>query len=262
MSPTPPFRVAVAPGIVVARWTKVWAERLPDVPLQVTPTEPTAAVRALHDGALEVAFVRLPVDRTGLSAIPLWSEISVVVVPKDHPVSLYEEVTVADLVEEDLIQDPDSVPAWRDAAARLRTAPPRLPPEARTTADAVALVAAGLGVLIVPMSLARLHHRRDLTYRPVADADQTPVALVWPTERTTPLVEEFVGIVRGRTARSSRGTTDGDASTGTRTDGTRDGSGGRSGGEPGVRGPRGPRRTAGGRGRPGPGQSRSRKRPR
>ncbi len=89
------------------------------------------------------------------------------------------------------------------------TARPGLPAFERpaTTADAVQLVAAGTGLLVVPQSLARLHDRRDLTYRPVTDAPQSQVALAWPTDATTDLVEDFIGIVRGRTANSSRGRT-------------------------------------------------------
>jgi len=40
---------------------------------------------------------------------------------------------------------------------------------------------------------------------PVATGLSNPVALAWRADRTTPLVEAFVGIVRGRTANSSRG---------------------------------------------------------
>ena len=74
-----------------------------------------------------------------------------------------------------------------------------------TTADAIELVAAGVGLLLVPQSLARLHHRKDLTYRPVTDAPESRIALSWPEDRTTDLVEDFIGIVRGRTVNSSRG---------------------------------------------------------
>lgn len=197
------FRVAIAPGVNVGSWSRVWAERQ-DVPLEVLPLD-DGHVEALRAGAADVAFVRLPVDTAGLHVIPLWTEVAVVVVPRDHPVALFDEVSVADLVEEDLLQDPDDVPQWRDAVTSARTAPLRPPPAAATTADAVELVAAGLGVLVVPMSVARLHHRKDLTHRPVVDVDHTRIALVWPADRTTPLVDEWVGVVRGRTARSSRG---------------------------------------------------------
>ena len=74
-----------------------------------------------------------------------------------------------------------------------------------TTAAAVELVAAEVGVLVVPQSLARAHHRKDLTYRVVTDAPTSSVGLAWVRDRHTDLVEEMIGIVRGRTANSTRG---------------------------------------------------------
>ena len=72
------------------------------------------------------------------------------------------------------------------------------------TKAAVELAAAGVGILIVPMSLARLHHRKDVTYRTLAGGPTSSIALAWVAQRTTPEVEAFVGIVRGRSTRSSR----------------------------------------------------------
>ena len=135
----------------------------------------------------DVAFVRLPVQRDGLNVIPLYSETAVVVVPKEHPTAAFDAVTLADLAGE----------TRQDS---------HLAGDSDSLRDAVELVAAGVGVLVVPQSLARLHARKDLTYRPVTDAPATQIALAWPAERTTELVEEFVGVVRGRTAQSSRGT--------------------------------------------------------
>ncbi|MFH0179766.1 LysR substrate-binding domain-containing protein, partial [Streptomyces cacaoi] len=71
--------------------------------------------------------------------------------------------------------------------------------------DAIELVAANIGVLVVPQSLARLHHRKDLTYRTIVDAPRSDIALAWPEDATTELVEDFIGIVRGRTVNSTRG---------------------------------------------------------
>ncbi len=61
------------------------------------------------------------------------------------------------------------------------------------------------GVVVVPMSLARLHARKDLTTLPVVDAPEYQVGLAWRTDLEDPRTETFVGIVRGRTVRSSRG---------------------------------------------------------
>jgi len=79
------------------------------------------------------------------------------------------------------------------------------PPRTATTAEAVEWVAAGVGLLVVPQSLARLYHRRDLRYRTVTDAPQSSVALSWPRDGHSDLVEEMIGIVRGRTVNSTRG---------------------------------------------------------
>ena len=68
----------------------------------------------------------------------------------------------------------------------------------------VATVAAGTGVVVVPMSVARLHHRKDVTFRPVTDLPTTTIGLVWRTDRDDERVQTFIGVVRGRTANSSR----------------------------------------------------------
>ena len=155
---------------------------------------------ALVAGQVDAALVRLPIDRDGLHVIPLYDEVPVVVMPKDSHLTAADELEASDLSGEVVIVPGDDVlgmPLPDDALS-----PAFDPPE--TTGDAVATVAAGVGVVIVPMSLARLHHRRDLDHRPLRDGPTSSVALAWVAERTTPDVEAFVGIVRGRTPNSSR----------------------------------------------------------
>ncbi|GAA3015538.1 hypothetical protein Sfulv_05400 [Streptomyces fulvorobeus] len=182
------------------KWVRIWNERLPDVPLTLVAVAPAEAPDALRGGAADAGFVRLPIDRTSLSAIPLYTETTVVVVPKEHLVAAVDEVTAADLADEIVLHPLDDTLGWEDGLPGR----PALERPA-TTEDAIELVAAGVGVLVVPQSLARLHHRKDLTYRPLLDAPESRVALSWPEEETTDLVEEFIGIVRGRTVNSTRG---------------------------------------------------------
>lgn len=198
---SPSFRLAYVPGVAPTKWVRTWTERLPDVPLELVTVEPAGAQRAIRDGEVDAALLRLPVDRTALSAIPLYTETTVVVVPKDHDVTAVEEVAPADLDGYVVLHPLDDILEWETLPGRPALERPA------TTADAIELVAAGTGVLLVPQSLARLHHRRDLTYRPVADAPQSTVALSWLEGRTTDLMEEFIGIARGRTVNSSRGRT-------------------------------------------------------
>ncbi|WP_078990976.1 LysR substrate-binding domain-containing protein [Streptomyces sp. XY413] len=194
------FRLAYVPGVTPAKWVRIWNERLPDVPLALAQVSSAEVFGVLRSGDADAGFVRLPVDRTDLSAIPLYTETTVVVIPKDHVVAAAEEVTVEDLADEVVWQPLDDTLDWEKLPGQPAIERPA------TTADAIELVAAGVGVLVVPQSLARLHHRRDLTYRPVSDAPTSRVALSWPQAEPTPdLVEEFIGIVRGRTVNSTRG---------------------------------------------------------
>ncbi|MEU3840105.1 LysR family substrate-binding domain-containing protein [Streptomyces sp. NPDC028635] len=197
---SPSFRLAYVPGVTPAKWARVWNERLPDVPLTLLQVPAAQAPDVLREQGADIGLLRLPVDRTFFSAIPLYTETTVVVVPKDHVATAADEVTLGDLADEVVLHPLDDVLGWDGA-------PPGEPAFQRpeTTEDAIELVAAGIGVLFVPQSLARLYHRRDLTYRPVTDAPCSSVVLSWPEEATTDLVEEFIGIVRGRTVNSTRG---------------------------------------------------------
>ncbi|MFD7736125.1 LysR family substrate-binding domain-containing protein [Kitasatospora phosalacinea] len=199
--PPAPFRLVYVPGVTPTKWLRVWEERLPDVRLELLQSAPADGHALLLSGGADAGLVRLPVDRTVLSAIPLYTETTVVVFPKDHWLAAAEEVTVADLAEEVVFHPQDDTLDWPELPGRPAFERPA------TTGDAIELVAANVGVLAVPQSLARLHHRRDLTYRTLLDVPQSQVALAWPEEATTDMVEEFIGIVRGRTANSSRGRT-------------------------------------------------------
>ncbi|WP_327322372.1 LysR substrate-binding domain-containing protein [Streptomyces sp. NBC_01210] len=195
----PSFRLAYVPGVTPTKWVRIWNERLPEIPLTLVAVSAADAPEVLRGGGADAGFVRLPVDRTDLSAIPLYTETTVVVVPKDHVVASVDEVSVEDLADDIVLHPLDDSLDWE----RLPGQPANERPA--TTADAIELVAAGVGLLVVPQSLARLHHRKDLTYRPVSDAPESRIALSWPQDETTELVEDFIGIVRGRTVNSSRG---------------------------------------------------------
>ncbi len=172
------LRVGIVPGVTVSKWSRVWADRLPDTPLEIVLTTPETQASVLRDAEVDMSFVRLPIDEDGLTLIPLWTETAVVVLPRDHEASLFDGVTLADLADERLLDG--------------------------EVADDIELVAAGVGLRILPQSLAQLHARKDLLYRPVTDAEGTRIALAWRAGDDRPELEEFVGIVRGRTARSSR----------------------------------------------------------
>lgn len=187
------------PGATPAKWTRIWTERHPETPLRLRDVPAGDAAAEVRSGAVDVAVLRLPADTSGLAVIPLYEETTVAVVPTDHFLAAADAITASDLDDELMLLPRDDVLGWTGA--------PGTPVDHRpeTTREATELVAAGLGVLVVPQSLARLHHRKDLTYRPITDAPTCEVALVVQEGPQPTLIEEFIGIVRGRKPGSSRG---------------------------------------------------------
>lgn len=194
------FILGATPGATPGRWIDTWKERMPRTALELVPLAVADQRRALSEADVDAALVRLPIEKDGLHVIPLYDEVPVVVCAKDSHLTAAEELDAADLEGEVLIVPADDVLGIRVPG----TVAPRFAPPA-DTGEAIATVAAGVGVVVVPMSLARLHHRKDVDYRPLREGPVSTVALAWVSERTTPAVEAFVGIVRGRTANSSRG---------------------------------------------------------
>lgn len=146
-------------------------------------------------------------------SIRLYEELPVVILPVDHVLTVLDEVPVEELAEEFLLQPASDIPAYEEVSRAWRESAGRIVPEGLTDKETIELVAAGVGLYIVPMSIARFYHRKDLTYRPVAGLDTYPVHLVWPrapkgeprSEELEALLQDFIGIVRGRTATSERG---------------------------------------------------------
>lgn len=200
------LRIAFVPGVTLGKWSRVWEQRYPDAVLGVTPIDEVQQVTVLHNGDSDVSFVRLPIDRDGLNAIPLYREVAVVVVAKDSAIAAFEEVAVEDLAGEHLLQHPDAVPEWRDIADEVRDGT-RVEVPAMSYKDAIEVVASGAGIVIVPKSVARLFDRKDVVHRPVVDVGETQVALAWRSDASGEVaarIEQFIGVVRGRSERSTR----------------------------------------------------------
>ncbi|RIJ54827.1 LysR family transcriptional regulator, partial [Clavibacter lycopersici] len=152
-----------------------------------------------------VAFVRLPVDGRGLTIVPLYGEVQVAILPKEHARATADAISITDLAEDLLLQPADTVPGWPGRTAGADPVP--MPDD---TAAVVELVAAGVGFVVVPHALGRLHARKDVVAVPVHDLPETRVAVAWREGDASPDIEELVGIVRGRTAASSRSSRDDD----------------------------------------------------
>ena len=199
------------------------ASALSEAPAEVTEHAPIERTPIERKDVPENPFAHMSIvrpDREPAStdgekyhSIRLYEELPVVILPVDHVLTVLDEVPVEELAEEFLLQPASDIPAYEEVSRPWRESAGRIVPEGLTDKETIELVAAGVGLYIVPMSIARFYHRKDLTYRPVAGLDTYPVHLVWPrapkgeprSEELEALLQDFIGIVRGRTATSDRG---------------------------------------------------------
>jgi DNA-binding transcriptional LysR family regulator len=196
--PLPPFRLGVVPGATPGKWIRPWRLQRPHQPIELVEIAFADQAAAIRDRLVDVAICRRPIGGDDLHVISLYDEVPVVVMGAESDLTVAEELTPADLAGEVLMTPTDDVLG----PLGLPTEAPRFP--AMSTEDTIRTVATGIGIVVVPMSLARLHHRKDVEYRPLADVPGSPVVLAWLRERDAEDVQAFVGITRGRTARSSR----------------------------------------------------------
>jgi len=172
------LRIGFVPGVSLGKWRQRWVERFPRLALELIEVTEDAQRTALEAGEIDACFVRLPIASEKLHLIRLYDEVSVAWVFKDHAIAAVDELTLTELADETVLKV--------------------------LTKENLDLVGAGHAVLQVPQSIARAHSRRDFTYRPITDAPATTVGLAWLVNNDQELIQEFVGVVRGRTANSSR----------------------------------------------------------
>jgi DNA-binding transcriptional LysR family regulator len=190
-----PLRVGFVTGATPDKWARNWRDQRRE-PLELVPVTEAEQLEGVRDGTLDMALVRLPADTGGMHCVRLYDELQVAIASREHLLSAADtEVSTADLVDEQLVRPHAS--GWRPQADQLDWPP-------MSEQDAIETVAAGTGVVILPMSVARLHQRKDVVTRVVADLDPTTIGLVWKIERDDEVTQAFVGVTKGRTARSSR----------------------------------------------------------
>ncbi|HEY3559466.1 MAG TPA: LysR substrate-binding domain-containing protein [Kribbella sp.] len=172
-------------GIPVIPATRAFEARHPDVVVDVQRIEWDDQAAMLLDGRIDVGYVRLPIDETGLRVIPLYVEPLMVVLPAGHRLAGEEEVTEADLTGEPLVwhADPGTQPTRRpqpDSGLRVRGVEEKLEH-----------VAAGRGISFVARSETVFYTRPDISYVPIPELAPDQVCLAMAASRTSPLVDDF-----------------------------------------------------------------------
>jgi DNA-binding transcriptional LysR family regulator len=160
-----------------------------------------AQLAALSEGRLDVGFVRPPINDPALASEPLIVERLVVALPPDHPFARRRRIALRSLANEPFVFVlRDAVPVFHDAILRVcREAGfvPHAPHEVDHLQMALAMVAAGSGVSIVP-ERAQQANRHRVICRPIQGSDEHTIETVvaWRRQDTSPALKAFIDLVR------------------------------------------------------------------
>jgi DNA-binding transcriptional LysR family regulator len=192
------FTVGFMPGLIVTGAVRALSERHPELTVDVVRTGWADQVEVVHDGRVDVSYVRLPVDQAGLTIRPLLTEPRVAVLPADHRLAGKETIAIADLADEHLLQDPDAVPEWRDIATELRDGTRTAVAAFHAVEEKLEHVATGRGITVLPLSTATFYTRPDIVHVPVRDIPPNHVCLAWESRRRSPLIQEFATLAESQ----------------------------------------------------------------
>lgn len=187
------FQNRIGRGLIPAVTAKM-GTLLPDWRLkfrQVSWCDPSAG---LAGGEVDVAVTWLPVPDIGEFT---WKVVSTeerwVALPVEHPLARRTTIPFAELVSEPFIAHPQSAGALRDfwLAADHRQEPARVVAEAENPDESFELVAAGVGVVLLPAENAEISQRADIVFRPVLGLSPSRLAVVWRTKDRREAVRVF-----------------------------------------------------------------------
>ena len=183
------------------------AEHMPDLRLILHSKYAVEPITGLQSGALDVAFLRGPLEAEGLEAVELMREQLVIVLPSHHALARRKAIPVKRLDDLPCItMERKLSPPLHDAAANLyREA--RIRMHAVSKADNVLghlkLVQEGLGFALLPDSISALLPP-GVTFRPL-ECDPVPsvsVLVAWKTGNGSRLVRELVELAQRSSAAS------------------------------------------------------------
>ncbi|MGW0252013.1 LysR family transcriptional regulator [Nocardia goodfellowii] len=155
---------------------------------------------ALRAGVVDVAFLWMPTDTTGLSVEIVATEQRIVGLATSHPLAQRRTIGIMDLRDQPLMWTRKAPKEWVDWWAvnpRPDGSEPLWGPENDNVEEMLEHVAAGTAVCISPQSMGSYYARPDLVWRPITDIPPLRIAVAWPATATNPLVAALVDVVRG-----------------------------------------------------------------
>jgi DNA-binding transcriptional LysR family regulator len=179
---------------------RVYRERFPDVEVALRELTTQEQLRALAEDVIQVGLLRLPISVPMLSVEVVRREPIVCVLPEEHPLATRQRIAVSLLANEPFVlQSSQRGAGYYVQLMNLCLASgfsPNVIQEVTEIHTIVSLVAAGMGVSLVPLS-ARNLRSQGVVYRELeGTATLTEMAVAWPRISRSAIVQNFLTVAR------------------------------------------------------------------
>lgn len=174
--------------------------KFPAIRLELHELPTNEQLKWLHARRLDIGFLRPPIEDRTLCVSTIMREPMVVALPEAHILADGSKVTLSSLAGEPFILFPRPLAprAYDQIISLCQQAgfSPNIVQEAMQMQTIVSLVAGGIGVAIVPVSLQNMQ-RTGVVYKPLQE--QTPcseIAVAWRNDDRSPTIEPFLAVVQ------------------------------------------------------------------
>ncbi len=203
--------VSFAPWVdltILPLMIRTFGERHPDVHVQLRELNVPNQILALREGRIGVGFLYPPVHDRNLAVETILAEPLVVAFPEGHRLKTFRRIPPETLADEpQILLSREQAPAYHDllvAFCRDVGFTLRVRHEADHPQQVLSLVAAGLGIALVPAS-AVIFERRELNHRPLDHAGlRFELGVAWRRSDASPVLHTFLDFVRDRARVTSR----------------------------------------------------------
>lgn len=179
---------------------RTYREHFPDVEVILRELTSQEQVRALEDDAIQIGLLRLPISSPLLNTEVMRREPIVAVLPERHSLARQEQITVAQLANEPFVlQSRQRGAGYYMQLMKLCLAAgfsPNVVQEVTEMHTIVSLVAAGIGVSLVPLSIRDIRSQ-GVVYRELeAPVTLTEIAVAWRHDIQSAVVQNFLTVAR------------------------------------------------------------------
>ena len=184
--------LSVVPGIV-----QRFRAAAPDVEIELHERPTAEQLRLVAAGVVDVGLIRPPIEELPeLDGRVVLRERTVAALTAGHPLAELRRIPLRRLAAEPLVLFPrDQAPGFHDLLISSMDHP-RVVQYAPEMLTIIGLVAAGIGVSLVPASVTRLA-LEGVTYRPVVGAPHSELLAVTRAGDDSPLVRAFMAHAQG-----------------------------------------------------------------